>query len=292
MEFPCGIDQDGVHSAGEGTQVRRQGRQCVDETLGPLARIGLRRNQILAELDLQIRQSAAQGVLRRGVVDRRLEQIGLIVTDGQPRIAAQRFEHLKRQRVRRPVAQADVPGPRLAVKMRRARVDRQEYRACSALHQRIERGTDCAVIRQEERVDARRALGARQSEVARYGRAIALGRDRRRIPGIPIAVDDEPGIPCDQRRRIQPFCNVLGHEARADVDRDVCRELSVRESERVERPGNRRSRMVADDEVIGARSGQEFERRWIAAPQHGFVGSRSGCIVRIFSPAWRRNWPL
>ena len=141
-------------------------------------------DQVLAQLDRDMRQAARHRVMAHRVAGRLARRIGLVVADHERGIGAQRCQ--QRHRNARVVVpqDADMPRPRLAAHRRREAVDRQHRRRHAAREPRREPVVDRGVIGREDRRRAARAR-ARGDEAAIAGDRDAVarlgdrGRDRR-----------------------------------------------------------------------------------------------------------------
>jgi hypothetical protein len=145
-----------------------------------------------------------------------------------------------------------MPGPRVTIHERRKAVDGNERGNNSGAAKGFQSLPDGAVIGLVTRMDALLARGAIQTDIARYGLAVAFSHDQSRVVEPPVAVDDQARESGKHRGAIKVPGEAAGEIGGADVPRNVAISGSRRQTKYFERRRDLAARVIADDESGGA----------------------------------------
>ncbi len=192
-------------------------------------------SRVLPHLDHDAGQAALHRMIFHRIPGEMQAGIGLIIADHERRVGGQRRDHRIGDA---PVAarqDTDMPGPLDAAKARREAVDRDQGRHGATRLGRGDPRRDRGVIGTKYRVDPRVALSGSEAAVTGYDDAFADLANCRVVRRLAVTVDDEPGIARQQGRRVEQLGQAARQRGRADVDRDMPRQLAFVEAERAER---------------------------------------------------------
>ena len=132
---------------------------------------------------------------------------------------------------------------------------------------------DALVIGREDFTTARLALRWRQILISRDLGQFADRRDRAVEARLAVAVDDQPRIALQYRRRIQRLGQPFGDPGDADIPGDVPLPLALRQAQRAQPVRDRPPGMIAAQQEIGAaRRPQHPHRRGIVLREQAQFG--------------------
>ena len=219
------------------------------ETLGPLALPGFVGDEVLPNLDLDMRQAAPLAVDGDRIIGAVGDRVRLVVADDPRAFCADQLEqHVREPRVA-VVEHADVPWPREIMENRREAVHRDQHGRFDTRAAAVELGRRCA--RDTARRSRRRARPHLRGERSRLP-----GMSVRSLRGVidvgdverPVAVDDEARIGLRDQHGVEHLrharrrCRARRCPTRCDA------QVALGEAERTERARDAAAGMIADED--------------------------------------------
>jgi glycerate 2-kinase len=188
--------------------------------MAPCLRCHLIGDQILPDFDQRVVQAALRGV----AVDRVAGQaaaIGLVIAYDKIKLACQHIQPALAQAHIRVIKNADMPGPRPALHLRRERVQREDRRRMTGRDRMIDGSGDCRII---GRVIAGHTLGntsCTDAVIGRNDRAIGELPHQSRIFRATIGIDQQSREAGQDRWRVEAGRHGAGHAGRTDIIGDM-----------------------------------------------------------------------
>src|SRR6185437_10310120 len=181
-----------------------------------------------------------------------------------------------------------MPGPREAFHARRETVHRDHRRRAPAHSDMRELPIDRGVIGLEQPGAPLAPLRPIERGIGGDRDAVALARDRARIIGMAIAVDDEPRIASEHSGRIEQGRKAARHRGSADVPADMLRQNDLGQAKPIQRRRHNPAGMIAGQQHRrGAARVTKLENGWVVRDEKGLKRHRSGnCCDRAVILSW------
>ena len=260
-------------SAGAGSSGPKGNTRARDESrqaFGPCGDTFGTQEEILAKLELDVRQTAAFAVLDDRVVGEIAHRVWLVVADNQPRLLSEELQEWPRHRGIA-VEHAYLPRSFIAEKRRREGMHRDQDRGESFPLTPIELGADAIVVGQEHVPRAGRSFGGGEHAVAGDLRPRAAYDDRVFGFERAIAVDDQPRVRLRYQDRVEPM-RQLGRELLGpDVPGDVALEICSGQAQSFQRTRKGPPCVIArEHEGRSSRRQKDLERRRVVVREKRF----------------------
>ncbi len=202
----------------------RNAAQDGRQTSGPFHLAGVIRDQVLPQLQENMRQSATRAMPVHGIVFQSAV-IRLVVSDDKTILGSQPAQHgFARTRIQIPQNRC-MPGPGHTAPAGREAVNRHDDRRRGNIDHRIERLIDESVIGLVNTFAAESAFGVVDTGVARHNSAVGQAHDECRIVFPPVRVDQQPGESRQTGRCAQVPGKFERNRAGTDIVADVALEL-------------------------------------------------------------------
>lgn len=225
-----------------------QWRESACEQIGPLFALSRAFEQVLTQLDQQMRQTMRLGMFGDGVSETDTTGIRFIVADIQTVERAQRMhERLCHAAILVP-QHRDRPAPGLPSEFRGEAVNGDQRRERAGIEARSQPIGDGAVIGLMDLLPALSPRCLIQVDIARNDGAMAVCRAQGGVVEMPVGVDDQSRIPMQERGQTQARSEQASDRAGMHVDGDVLFEDSLGKSKLRERGRHSGRRVIAQQQ--------------------------------------------